>query len=170
MPWLKGVVIVLSFAGVAMALVAVIAVWFRPEGLRCILSIGIAFVATVLTSRLIAHLVFIDRPFVVHRFTPLFPHGSNTSFPSTLTAYFALLVPPMMFAWRRMGWVLVGVTVEVALACLYVGVHYGTDVVAGALIGAGFGAAAWFVLGKPNASSFVRGLDRSLKNSHLRPG
>src|SRR5665213_1876983 len=142
-PWLKDIVIGLSFACAVFTVVAVIAVWFRPAGLRCILSIVIALVGTVLVSKGIAHLVHVDRPFVSHDFTPLFPHSSDTSFPSTLTAYFALVAAPMLFAWRRIGWIMVGVTAEIAVACVYVGVHYGTDVVAGAIIGGGLGGGAW---------------------------
>ena len=35
----------------------------------------------------------------------------------------------------------------IAAACVYVGVHYGTDVLAGAILGAGFGICAWLFLG-----------------------
>jgi len=148
-PWLKNFVIGLSFACAVFTAVAVVAVWFRPAGLRCVLSILAALVGTVIVSKGIAHLIHVDRPFVAHEFTPLFPHSSNTSFPSTLTAYFALVASPMLFTWRRMGWVMVAVTGEVALACVYVGVHYGSDVIAGAILGGGLGVLAWWLLGLP---------------------
>ena len=168
-PWLKDLVIALSFACAVFTVIAVIAVWFRPTGLRCVLSIVAALIATVVVSKGVAHLVHVDRPFVAHDFTPLFPHSRNTSFPSTLTAYFAIVAAPMLFAWRRMGWVMVGVTGEVAVACVYVGVHYGTDVVAGAIIGGGFGALAWVLLGLPPFESAIKRVDRALIGLHVRP-
>lgn len=168
-PWLREFVIALSFACAALTVIAVIAVWFRPTGLRCVLSIFAALIATVVVSKGIAHLVHVDRPFVAYDFVPLFQHSRNTSFPSTLTAYFAIVAAPMLFAWRRMGWVMVGVTGEVAVACVYVGVHYGTDVVAGAIIGGGFGALAWFLLGQRPFQAVIEGVDRGLIGLHLRP-
>ncbi len=136
---------------------------------RCVLSIVGALIGTVIVSKGIAHLVHVDRPFVAHNFTPLFAHSRNTSFPSTLTAYFAIVAAPMLFAWRRMGWVMVAVTGEVAVACVYVGVHYATDVVAGACIGGGFGALAWFLLGLSPLQRAIGRVDRGLIGLHLRP-
>lgn len=168
-PWLKEFVIGISFACAVFTVIAVIAVWFRPSGLRCVLAIFVALIGTVVVSKGIAHLVHVDRPFVAYDFTPLYAHSRNTSFPSTLTAYFAIVATPMLFAWRRMGWVLVAVTGEVALACVYVGVHYGTDVVAGAIIGGGLGALAWLLLGLSPFQGAIRRVDRGLITLHLRP-
>jgi membrane-associated phospholipid phosphatase len=168
-PWLKEIVIGLSFVCALFTAIAVIAVWFRPTGLRCVVSIAGALVGTVIVSKGIAHLVHVDRPFVTHDFTPLFPHTRSTSFPSTLTAYFAIVAAPMLFAWRRLGWIMVSITGEVAVACVYVGVHYGTDVVAGAIIGGGSGAFAWFLLGLPPFESAIGRIDRVLIGLHLRP-
>lgn len=167
-PWLRDVVVGLSFACAAITVVGVIAVWFRPAGLRCVASIILALVGTIVASKGIAHLVHVDRPFVAYGFSPLFPHSSNTSFPSTLTAYFAIVAAPMFFAWRKMGWVMVGVTAEIAAACVYVGVHYGTDVLAGAILGAGFGICAWLFLGFGPAEDATRRVDRMLCSIHLR--
>jgi len=168
-PWLTSLVIALSFGGALLAVAGLLAAWFKPKGLRCILSVGLAFVVTALVCKVISHFVFVARPFVVHGFTPLFPHAANTSFPSSLTAFFALVASPVFLARRRMGWVLVGVTIWVGIACAYVGVHYVTDVLAGAILGGGFGALAWFVLGLPVTAPRVESLDRTLKRIHLRP-
>ena len=168
-PWLTSLVIALSFGGALLAVAGLLAGWFKPKGLRCILSVGLAFVVTALVCKVISHVVFVARPFVVHGFTPLFPHAANTSFPSSLTAFFALVASPVLLAWRQMGWVLVGVTIWVGIACVYVGVHYGTDVLAGAILGGGIGALAWLVLGLPVITSHVESLDRFLKKIHLRP-
>jgi len=168
-PWLQHLVIGLSYLAAAVTIVSVLAVWFRPTGLRCVLAIALALIATQVVSKGIAHVVWVERPFAAHHFKPLFPHVRNTSFPSTLTAYFALVAAPMYFAWRRVGWIMVGVTAEVAAACVYVGVHYGSDVVAGTVIGGGFGVVAWLVLGLPPIAPVVATVDRVLVSIHLRP-
>jgi undecaprenyl-diphosphatase len=168
-PWLTSLVIALSIGAALLAVAVLLAAWFRSNGLRCILSVGLAFVATVLVCKVISHFVFVARPFVAHEFTPLFPHVANTSFPSSLTAFFALVASTVFLAWRRMGWLLVGVTLWVGIACVYVGVHYLTDVLVGAILGGGFGALAWFTLGLPVTASHVESLDRILKKFHLRP-
>jgi membrane-associated phospholipid phosphatase len=167
-PWLKDIVIGLSFACAAFTVIAVTAVWFRREGLRCILSIAIAVLATMVISKGIAHLVYVDRPFVAYGFDPLYPHLSNTSFPSTLTAYFAAVAAPMLFAWGKVGRIMAGVTLEVAVACVYVGVHYGSDVAAGATLGGGLGTLAWLVLGRSPFSRATKRIDRTLVGIHLR--
>lgn len=166
---LKEVVIGLSLGCAVFTVISVIAVWLRPAGLHCVLStaILIALVGTVVVSKGITHLVHVDRPFVAHDFKPLFPHSSNTSFPSTLTAYFAIVAAPMLIAWRRVGWVMVGVTAEVALACAYVGVHYGSDVIPGAILGGGLGVCAWFVLGLSSIPAATEKFDRILVGIHL---
>ena len=169
-PWLKGFVIGLSFACAILTVLAVIAVWFRPSGFRCLLAMGLAFIGTLLMNKGAAHVFYVSRPFVVHDFKPLFPHSSNNSFPSSLTSYFALIATPMFFTWRQMGWVMVAITAEVAVACVYVGVHYGSDVVAGAMIGGGLGVCAWFVLGLSPFSTVIETTDKGLRRAHLRPG
>lgn len=93
-PWSTHLVIAITAACGIATPVLVLLVWFKAEGLRCVLAIGCGLVAVVLVCKGIAHVMFISRPFVVHHFRALFPHATNTSFPSTLTAYFAVVAVP----------------------------------------------------------------------------
>lgn len=80
---------------------------------------------------------FRERPFVVYNFTPLLSHAaSDPSFPSGhAIAFFTLAT--LMFFWidRKWGvWFYIA-AVLIAVARVFVGVHFPLDVIAGALIG-----------------------------------
>lgn len=81
------------------------------------------------------------RPFLVYGFTPLIAE-SGSSFPSGHAAWFFALALVVWFTNRRWGWWLLGGATLMAIARVYVGVHWPLDVVAGAAIGL---ASAWFV-------------------------
>ncbi len=167
-PWLAPIVIALTIACAIAAIALVVAVWFRPPGLHCVLAICAAVVVVHFVGKGIAHHSFVARPFVADHFKPLFPHSTYTSFPSVLTAYFAAIAGPMFFAWRRAGWVTMAIALEVAFGCTYVGVHYITDVLAGLGLGGAVGVAAWWAMCWP---PLMRGLDRiddALRTFHLR--
>ena len=51
------------------------------------------------------------------------------------------------FAWPRLGQVLAAATVITSFGCVYVSVHYTSDVIAGALIGAAAAAVTWALSG-----------------------
>jgi membrane-associated phospholipid phosphatase len=71
--------------------------------------------------------------------------------------------------WRRLGWVLAAIAAEVAAGCVYVGVHYVTDVLAGLVIGAAGSGAAWLALGLPGIAWLLAAADRALQAARLRP-
>ena len=168
-PWLKWVVIGISFISAGLTALAIVLVWFRQEGLRCILSIAGAYLLINVICHQFIHAFYVARPFVEYHFTPLYPHAASTSFPSTLTAFFACVAIAVWRAWRELGWVLIACTIEVALACVYVGVHLAIDVVAGALIGGGAGLFMWLVLGLPAIARGVAVFDGLLSKVGLRP-
>lgn len=116
----------------------------------------------------IAAVSFVARPFVAYHFAPLYPHSPDTSFPSMTTGYFAVVAVPVSFAWRKLGWAAWAIAAEVAFGCVYVGVHYVTDVVAGAALGAGLGGATWLLLGLAPLARVIAGGDRILARAHVR--
>jgi len=73
-------------------------------------------------------------------------HGSarGTAFPSSHVAI-ALAQSLSTLRWKRpLGWSVLGTTVLLTVGAVYGGFHYGTDILAGAVVG----AAAWGVSGK----------------------
>jgi len=106
---------------------------------------------------------------VAGHFRPLFPHAPDSSFPSATTGYFAAAAVPVIACWRRAGQVLAAIAAEVAAACVYVGVHYATDVLAGLAIGAAGGCAAWLALGVPGIARPLAAADKALQAARLRP-
>jgi membrane-associated phospholipid phosphatase len=72
------------------------------------------------------------------------------------------------FTWRKLGWAAWAIAAEVAFGCVYVGVHYVTDVVAGAALGAGLGGAMWLLFGLSPLARVVAWADRRLAGARLR--
>jgi membrane-associated phospholipid phosphatase len=142
--------------------------WFKGEGLRCALAVGLGLIAVYLLHKGISAISFETRPFVEYHFKPLYPHSIATSFPSSTVAYFAVATVPLLYVGRKLGWLMVGLTTEIAFGCVYVGVHYVTDVVAGAAVGAGCSELAWIALRHAPVSRVVVQIDDLLRKAHLR--
>jgi membrane-associated phospholipid phosphatase len=160
--WLTPVVI-----GVTAAFIFLCPLWFvvtgvwerrlRP-GVAALLGLGL----TQWASHEVGKLVYQPRPFVVMKFTPLYPHPPNNSFPSTLTAFAAVAGVIGVLAWRRRGLVLVLGTGVVAVGCVYVGVHYVSDVIVGAALGAACGTVTWMVVGLPPVTRALSVVERRI--------
>jgi membrane-associated phospholipid phosphatase len=149
--WLASVVILVTQACVIGTPLLLLLAWPRPGGLRCSLAAALGVVLVIVARHGITAISFVPRPFTVFGFTPLYPHPPNSAFPSATTGYFAACMVPALLCWRRLGWVVTAITIEVAFGCVYVGVHYVTDVLAGAAIGAAAGAIGWLLLAFPPA-------------------
>jgi membrane-associated phospholipid phosphatase len=167
-PWLRAVVVALTIICAVATPIAIFPVWFRTQGFRCVLSILVGLVSVQLIRIGSVHLLFVSRPFVVHHFKPLYPHSRDSSFPSSLTAYFAACAMPVWFVWRKLGLLLFVITFEVALGCVYVGVHYVSDVFAGAAIGAGSAGIEWWLFGQRPLAPMIGTIDNWLIRIHLR--
>lgn len=111
----------------------------RKAGAAGLLALALGFVCT---NVVLKHLVGRARPWLdVPGLIPLVEEGDPNSFPSGhTTAALAAAV-----AWARslprkwVGGLVVGAAVCMGLSRLYVGVHYPSDVLAGALVGAACG-------------------------------
>jgi undecaprenyl-diphosphatase len=165
-----GPAVIALIAGCAVAApLLLILAWLKAAGLRCVLAAAFALVLVVLARHAAESVVFVPRPFIARDFVPLFPHAPDSSFPSATTGYFAAIAVPGLACWRRLGWLLAAITAEVAFGCVYVGVHYVTDVVAGVVLGAAAGAAAWYALGIPVLRRLTGAIDAVLQKARLRP-
>ncbi len=113
----------------------------RRAGVAGLLALGVGFVLTNLTIKPLAGRV---RPWLtVKGLTALVAEGDPNSFPSGHTcAAFAAALGWRPHLPRRWGNTALACAVLMGFSRLYVGVHFPTDVLAGALVGA---ASAWVV-------------------------
>lgn len=120
-------------------------VWHKRGGLRELLALFTGAGAGYLATALISQWWFRLRPFVAESATLLISEpGSLKSFPSDhATAAFFLAV--LLTAHRPGWWWSFLIAAAVAAGRVAVGVHYPTDVIAGALLGTVFGLATIWI-------------------------
>ena len=149
-PWLDDVMILASALGSAgflwwvLALIASVLPHRRPAAWRLLLALGFTFLINDYAVKpifdrsrpfeAIAGLSVIDAKPV----TPSFPSG-HAAMAVVGAVGGARMLPPAAWGLWPLG-------VIVAVSRVYVGVHWPTDVLAGAVVGI---ACAWFVLGGP---------------------
>ncbi len=131
--WLGGLVLVVVLAG----------------GRRGRVAALLAVVAVAIADQVAAELVkpWVDRLrpcFALPEVRLLLPRQAHSpSFPSNHAAN-AFAAAVALFAWRReAGWLGLGLAALVAWSRVHVGVHFPTDIVAGALLGSGIGYLAY---------------------------
>jgi undecaprenyl-diphosphatase len=121
-------------------------IWFRSEEKRQFVLVGLiaGFLGLVL-ARVLTHVVFRVRPLNNPELAFPIPcelsrrvfEGAG-SFPSDHAVLFFALATGIFLASRRVGgWMFIYVSLVICLPRIYLGIHYPTDVLAGAAIGAG---------------------------------
>jgi len=114
---------------------------------HALVIMGLAGVLGLIINVIISHIYFRPRPFMVlekNMFTQLIPHSPDASFPSDhTTGSFGFAAA----SWGKAPkWITFSFTVLAglnAIARLYVGVHWPTDVIAGIVIGTLSGRILW---------------------------
>lgn len=98
-----------------------------------------AFLAAVIARFFFVELIRwfwpINRPFVENNVLLLIEHAANGSFPSGHAAFFFALSTVIYFYNRKIGALFLGASFLIALARIFVGVHWPADILAGASIG-----------------------------------
>jgi len=116
-------------------------VWRRAT-LAAVLSAGLALVAGKLISEVVDRArPFVEDPHGVHLFAP---HAADAGFPSDhATAAFAIAIAILL---RRRGWGIVALAAATVLSIgrVALGVHFPSDVLAGAALGAAAALALWW--------------------------
>jgi undecaprenyl-diphosphatase len=164
--WLTPIVIVVTAACVGLCPVALVIVWVRDREIRPAVAALLGLAVAAKANQVIGSLHYVSRPFVALHFTPLFPHAVSNSFPSSTVAFAAVVATVVALAWWRLGLVLVAGTFVIAVGCVYVGVHYVTDVIVGAALGIVCGAVFWLALSLPPARRFLAAIDGRLPGQH----
>jgi membrane-associated phospholipid phosphatase len=116
------------------------------RGLVCVLMLAaIVSAGDGLVCRTIKHAVGRDRPFLgVPDARCLIGKGGSGSMPSSHAANWFAATMVMFIYYRRSLWFMLPGALLVSFSRIYNGVHYPSDVVAGAILGAGYAAgAAW---------------------------
>ena len=123
--------------------------------LQVLAAMAVAFVLAHLGQFLIAR----DRPFVLGLGTQWLPHRASHSFPSahaSVSFAFACAVAMVLATGYRL-WVVpaLGVALLVSWSRVYLGLHFPSDIVAGALVGVASGWLACHLLRRSPIPSFT---------------
>ena len=108
----------------------------RERNQRAILRAIVALFIANIILKLCNLVYFRQRPFVGHEVNLLFYHPTDSSFPSNpATVGFSVATAIWLYN-RRLGALLLVLATLFGLARIYCGVHYPSDIIAGALLGA----------------------------------
>ena len=149
------------------AVAVLIALWFRPAALRAGLAAGLGGLLALGLAAALGGLHAEARPFVTDHFVPVFPHDPDASFPSDHLAVLGAVTAGAWLGSRRLGYVAAALSLVVAFARVFAGVHYVGDVVVGFLLGVASGGLVWIAL--TPAVPVINAVDRRLQVHHLRP-
>lgn len=148
---------VAKYAPVVMAVV-LLACWatWKPAWQRTAALAGVAALLALGVGQMIGAAFPRPRPYQVTPATVLVEHAPDTSFPSDhATLCFAVTVVLATLS-GGVGIALGIFSLTVLVARVYIGVHYPTDVIGGALLGAG---GAWLTLHLARTAAIARLLD-----------
>jgi len=140
-PPLDGAFVVLTHKYFYLGAAAVAAVYlparYRLAGLWCVLTAAAAVgLADVTVARLLKPLFCRVRPcWAMEGVRLLVVQGNTASFPSSHAANAFAFATVVLYYYKRAGAALLAVALAVGYSRVYVGVHYPSDVVAGALWG-----------------------------------
>ncbi len=139
-PVLDVVFIWVSMIGVPVLVAAVAGQWWlrqdRPHTRHILLAAGFAFLLGLAVNQLILLLVQRVRPYDAGFTNLIIARSNDPSFPSDhATAAFAIAATFLIHGLRGRGLAFLAAATLVALSRIYIGTHYASDVVGGAVIG-----------------------------------
>ena len=108
--------------------------WRQRIYFTSLASLSVILSRGVITEA-IRFLYYHPRPFAVLEIEPLINHATSGSFPSGRSAAFFALAFVLLFFNKKWGWRFLGTALIMGLARIFVGVHWPSDILGGAIIG-----------------------------------
>jgi undecaprenyl-diphosphatase len=143
--WLGKVMIFITHYGPYLLIAAFVALWFWPgeEGRRSHRQLAVVVTAAGVLlalglNQVIVHTWARPRPFVGHAVHLLVTGSTDPSFPSDHATFAFAAATGLFMVNRWLGAAAAVFAAVVAISRVFVGVHYPTDVIAGAAIGCAF--------------------------------
>jgi undecaprenyl-diphosphatase len=134
------IMILVSSLGVPLLVLAVAAQWWaksdRPHTRHVLVAAGLSFLLGLGLNQIILLFVHRMRPYDAGITHLLIEHSADPSFPSDhATATFAIAATLLVHGMRRRGLAFLLAAFLVTLSRVYIGTHYASDVLGGALTG-----------------------------------
>lgn len=108
--------------------------WRRRLNFLFFVGLSVILSRAILTE-IIRFIYFRPRPFAALNFQPLMDYAAAPSFPSGHAAfYFALALAVLIFGYKKLGWIFIGASLLIGAARVAAGLHWPTDIVAGAAV------------------------------------
>ena len=134
---------------VAVPVLALLAYFFlgvKRRRHRLVWLTVISFPLAYLIARILGHLFYSARPFVVGNFVPLIAHAADNGFPSDHTLIAATIAMVVLYFNRRWGVTLWIVAALIGIARVLAGVHHTSDIIGSMLIAIVSVIAAHYIL------------------------
>jgi undecaprenyl-diphosphatase len=106
----------------------------RPRQKEMLIFAAILLPVSYFVAKIISHFYFDPRPFVAGHFTPLIEHAADNGFPSDHTLFGAAIAFAIFRFNKKLGLLLLYLTVLVGVARVLAGVHHAVDIAGSILI------------------------------------
>jgi undecaprenyl-diphosphatase len=128
---------ILANDGEYLFFLGILVYWFAPAkaNRRMVLQSLVAACISLTIGGWLAQLFYHDRPFVTHVVFQLIQHPANASFPSDHATGTFVIATAIWLYRKKEGTVWLFVAGCIAFSRIWVGVHYPSDVVVGAILG-----------------------------------
>jgi undecaprenyl-diphosphatase len=129
------------FVIVLVALFLLVPGRLRPVGRHAAVAAGVSLLVAIVVAHFLGVVIDRQRPFVAHPNTirAFLPHANDPAFPSDhATAAFAIGTAVLLWH-RAWGVILLLLATVLAVGRVFLGLHYPTDVISGAVLGAACG-------------------------------
>lgn len=111
--------------------------FWRSNDLRSLKSYALAFLYGTIASHILK--LIVQRPRPIEKFLPILG-WPDYSLPSSHAVVAFAILPVMIKAYPKQKWLLIVIACMIALSRAYLGLHYLSDILLGALIGLGISA------------------------------